>query len=226
MVTGRFQLLPPLSAEEYEALKANVAAVGILQPVIVDEAGEIIDGHHRAQVCEELGIEYPMKVLDELTEDQKYEQAVVLNLGRRHLNSDQKRDLVLRLAGSGRTVRWIAKATGISKSSVHRYLTPAVPDGTTLEEYERVIVAGGERIRSAMLATDTIAEDDAKWLRHASVAEILNLFGEVILAFAPVRDSVVRRHVLGDVLLRNEGPTMARACLGELLDRANGEVIA
>lgn len=125
----RFQLLPPLTADEYEALKANVAAVGILQPVITDERGEILDGHHRAQACDELGIEYPTVVLPGLSDDQKYEQALVLNLGRRHLTTEQKRDLVAKLAETGRAVRWIAKATGIPKSTVHRYLAP-VPHGT------------------------------------------------------------------------------------------------
>jgi ParB-like chromosome segregation protein Spo0J len=125
----RFQLLPPLTTDEYDALKANVAAVGILQPVVTDEHGEILDGHHRAQACDELGVEYPTVVLPGLSDDQKYEQALVLNLGRRHLTADQKRDLVAKLAETGRSVRWIASATGIPKSTVHRYLAP-VPDGT------------------------------------------------------------------------------------------------
>jgi hypothetical protein len=114
-----------MSDDEYDALKANVAARGVLQPVIVDENGEIIDGHHRAKVCDELGIEYPKHVLDGLDEDEKCEQALILNLGRRHLSTEQKRELVVKLSELGRSVRWISQATGISKSSVHRYLSHA-----------------------------------------------------------------------------------------------------
>jgi ParB-like chromosome segregation protein Spo0J len=126
-----YQLLPPLTHDEYESLKANIATRGVLQPVVVDEADAILDGHHRAQVCNELGIDYPRIVLGGLTELEKVEQALMLNLGRRHLTPEQRRDLVQRLHEDGHSVRWIAKATGISKSTVHRYVTPeAVPDGT------------------------------------------------------------------------------------------------
>ncbi len=125
----KYQLLPPLTADEYESLKQNIKDRGVLQPVVVDEHGDIVDGHHRAQVCDELGIEYPRIVVEGLTEIEKVEQALVLNLGRRHLTQEQRRDLVVKLSGDGHSVRWIAKATGISKSTVGRYLAP-VPDGT------------------------------------------------------------------------------------------------
>jgi ParB-like chromosome segregation protein Spo0J len=58
----RYQFLPPLSAEEYAALKADIAANGVRVPIERDEEGEIIDGFNRAQICEELGIECPANV--------------------------------------------------------------------------------------------------------------------------------------------------------------------
>ena len=51
-----FQVLPPLSAEDYAALKSSIAARGVLVPVDYDEEGNILDGHHRGQICSELGI--------------------------------------------------------------------------------------------------------------------------------------------------------------------------
>ena len=42
--SGPYQLLPPLSAEEYAALKADIAARGVQVPVEVDEAGETLNG--------------------------------------------------------------------------------------------------------------------------------------------------------------------------------------
>jgi ParB-like chromosome segregation protein Spo0J len=125
-----YQVLPPLTDAERESLADNIKARGVLQPVVVDEDGNVIDGHHRAQICVDLGIEYPTTVLAGLSEDDKIEQALVLNLGRRHLTPEQKADLVRRLSADGRTIRWIAKTTGISKSAVQRYLSPGVPDGT------------------------------------------------------------------------------------------------
>ena len=40
-------LLPPLSTDEFNALKADTKANGIRDPICVDENGEILVGHHR-----------------------------------------------------------------------------------------------------------------------------------------------------------------------------------
>ena len=52
MTAERWQLLPPLTDEEYASLKADIAAQGVLVPVVLDAAsGEVIEGHHRLS-CE------------------------------------------------------------------------------------------------------------------------------------------------------------------------------
>lgn len=43
-----YQIMPDLTPEEYEALKADIQANGVLIPVEVDEEGNILDGYHRA----------------------------------------------------------------------------------------------------------------------------------------------------------------------------------
>jgi ParB-like chromosome segregation protein Spo0J len=47
--TNEYQVLPPLSDEEYQALKEDMAENGMLVPVVQDTAGNIIDGHHRVR---------------------------------------------------------------------------------------------------------------------------------------------------------------------------------
>jgi ParB-like chromosome segregation protein Spo0J len=89
-----YQLLPPLSAEEYAALKADIAANGIRVPVDVDEAGQLLDGHHRAAIAAELGIDYPTRVVAGLTEEAKADYALAVNLTRRQLSQAQKRALI------------------------------------------------------------------------------------------------------------------------------------
>ncbi len=54
--TGPYQLLPPLSAEDYAALEASIIEHGVLVPVEYDEGGNILDGHHRVAICESLGL--------------------------------------------------------------------------------------------------------------------------------------------------------------------------
>lgn len=87
--------MPPLSSDEYEELKADIQARGVLVPVEYDEHGSILDGHHRVQICEELGItEWPRVVRLGLSEAGKLTHARQLNLARRHLDRQQKRELI------------------------------------------------------------------------------------------------------------------------------------
>lgn len=90
-----YQVLPDLSAEDFAALRADIAARGVLVPVEYDENGNILDGHHRVRACEELGLtDWPRFIRKGLSEADKRVHARQLNLARRHLSRDQKRDLI------------------------------------------------------------------------------------------------------------------------------------
>lgn len=87
--------MPDLSAEDFNALKTDIAERGVLVPVEYDEDGNILDGHHRVRACEELGLpDWPRFVRKGLTEVEKRQHARNLNLARRHLNREQKRGLI------------------------------------------------------------------------------------------------------------------------------------
>jgi len=91
----KYQVMPPLTDEEYEALKADIAERGVQVPVEYDEEGNILDGYHRVRACLELGItDWPKIVRRGLTDDQKRAHARKLNLNRRHLTQEQKRQLI------------------------------------------------------------------------------------------------------------------------------------
>ncbi|MCZ7526570.1 MAG: ParB/RepB/Spo0J family partition protein [Acidimicrobiia bacterium] len=125
-----YQYLPPLDEAETEALRSSIETFGVLHPVTTDEAGTILDGHHRARIAGELGIDYPTTVLPGLTHEQKIETALTLNLGRRHLSVEERRALVARLREEGLSVRWISERTGIPRSTVQRDAESGVPGGT------------------------------------------------------------------------------------------------
>lgn len=59
---------PPLSAEDYESLKANIAERGQLDAIVLHK-GKVIDGVHRQRICKELGIEPAYRTDDELAPD-------------------------------------------------------------------------------------------------------------------------------------------------------------
>jgi len=51
--TNKYQVMPPLSDEEYQALKEDIAENGMLVPVVQDTEGNIIDGHYRVRAHQE-----------------------------------------------------------------------------------------------------------------------------------------------------------------------------
>jgi len=83
---SKYQVMPALSQDEYEALKADIAKRGVLIPIEVDEeTGEILDGFHRLRACQELGIDPPVVARQLGSEQARIEHALVLNLLRRQV---------------------------------------------------------------------------------------------------------------------------------------------
>jgi ParB-like chromosome segregation protein Spo0J len=62
---SRYQVFEPLSDEAYAALKRDIEKNGIRVPIEVDEEGESLDGHNRAAIAVDLGIECPKVVQEE-----------------------------------------------------------------------------------------------------------------------------------------------------------------
>lgn len=90
-----FQFLPPLSEEDYEALKADIANRGVQVAVEYDQDGEVLDGHYRLRACKELGItEWPTRYRTFGTDAERRTHARQLNLARRHLTPEQRRQLI------------------------------------------------------------------------------------------------------------------------------------
>lgn len=87
-------IFPPLQPDAYESLKRSIAEIGVQEPVIEDEKGGLIDGRHRRQAAEELGIPCPKIIRLFVSEAEKFELALRLNCQRRQLNRKQKRSLI------------------------------------------------------------------------------------------------------------------------------------
>ena len=83
--------IPALDSFVLAKLRASIEQDGVREPIVEDEFGKIIDGHHRKQIADELGIECPSRTVTGLTEPEKYQLAWTLNLSRRHLSLEQKR---------------------------------------------------------------------------------------------------------------------------------------
>jgi len=86
--------MPPLSPEQYDALKADIMKNGIRLPVVKDQHGRVIDGNNRAAIADELGIHVPVEIITIADDEAAYETALTLNCARRHLTREQIRALI------------------------------------------------------------------------------------------------------------------------------------
>lgn len=121
----QYQLLPELDHDEYRTLKEDITIRGVQVPIEIDDKGNILDGHHRKKICDELGIkDYPSIIRIGFSEDEKRQHVLALNLARRHLSPEQRKQLVARLRKEfGWSTRKIAEAVKVHKDTVRNDLS-------------------------------------------------------------------------------------------------------
>ena len=81
-------LFPLMTAEDFETLKNDIQAHGLREP-IVRYQGAIIDGRHRLQICEQLGIQPHFREFQG-NEIELLPFVLSMNLARRHLTASQR----------------------------------------------------------------------------------------------------------------------------------------
>lgn len=146
-----FQPMPKLSPDQYDALKSEIEANGIVVPIILDQHGRIIDGHNRKQIADELGIVCPSEVRHVVDDAEAENLAVVLNCARRHLSREQVRYIVRneikrcpddsdraiarRVGCSPSTVGSVRKLSNLD-TDIFKYQFRTFPDGTECSRAE------------------------------------------------------------------------------------------
>ncbi|WP_054686072.1 helix-turn-helix domain-containing protein [Rhodothermus marinus] len=78
-----------------------------------------------------------------LTEEEKIEHALALNLVRRHLSREQRQELVARLRQRGLSLRRIAELLGVDVATIYRDLS--IVENATIENPPVVQRADGKR---------------------------------------------------------------------------------
>jgi ParB-like chromosome segregation protein Spo0J len=89
-------LIPPMTKEAFESLMSSIRESGQLEPITINNKGEVLDGHHRLRVCEKLHIEplFEVKVFDNPSHEKLY--IIDVNLQRRQLTDAQRVQLSLK----------------------------------------------------------------------------------------------------------------------------------
>jgi ParB-like chromosome segregation protein Spo0J len=202
--TGKYQLLPDMGPAEFEALRADIAERGVVVPIDIDEAGEIIDGHHRyrAWLALKKNEPPPTIVREGLSDQDKRAFARKNNILRRHLTREQVRAIVA--AQLKDTPQWadnrIAKDIGVDGKTVGDVRTELVST-SEIPKFERLIGADGKerpaKRQQRPSKADQIERDAAEGLKKAlgyDRAAVEALPNDVKLAFFNAgipKDSVI-----------------------------------
>jgi hypothetical protein len=170
-IIDEYQALVPAQPEqEYQSLKQSIKENGFWNshPIVTNENGIILDGHHRWWACRELGIEPRVIIMQFENKLQEKLYVINSNLRRRHLNSFQRIELALRsksilqeiarrneslggkgvrnLTPLGRVDREIGKLAGVSYDSVRKV---ELISNAAQQELLFRLRSGGESINGA-----------------------------------------------------------------------------
>lgn len=122
-------LLPNLSEEEYNALKEDIKLNGIKYPIIKDQNGNIVDGNNRKEICDKLKIDCPEKIIDYKDEKSASMDAFSLNIKRRQLSSEQKKNIAIGLNKLKWTQEEIAGIFGVDRTTISNWLPKVRTNG-------------------------------------------------------------------------------------------------
>jgi plasmid maintenance system antidote protein VapI len=142
-----YQVMPDMAQDEYDALKEDIAERGVMVPIEFDENGNVLDGHHRLKICAELGIDdYPKIVRAGMSESEKWTHARKLNMARRHLTREQRRELIREQIKDTPELsdRQIAKMLGVSNSTVSVIRSDLIENGQVCDSHTSMGADGKE----------------------------------------------------------------------------------
>lgn len=132
------QLFPSLDPVVEAALRHSIRRFGVLVPVCVSggpwKPGALLDGHHRQRIAGEENLPCPEVTVATLNEEEAVAIATTLNQDRRHLEPEQRREVVADLRSNGHSLRAIAGAVGVDDKTVRNDLAQSgaewsAPDG-------------------------------------------------------------------------------------------------
>ena len=153
-------LFPKMSTEEFQALKADIAANGQQELIVVHEH-KILDGRHRYRACQELDIE---PLMTEWAGECGTPAAFVAskNLHRRHLTASQRASIAVSLASSNGSDRKIADHQATDG--------PGEKPGLSLEDTAAVMQVGKRTVEDAKVVMERGTEREKEAVREGKAS--------------------------------------------------------
>lgn len=115
----------PTDSAILRALRASIERFGVLVPIVYDQHGEMIDGHHRKMIADELDLRFIPEVTLTLPDDPDERAQAIIDINdarRQKLTAEQRQDIAKALREQGHSTRAIAAVVGASKSAIDRDL--------------------------------------------------------------------------------------------------------
>lgn len=204
-------LIPPLSREEFEALKENLSTYGCRDRLIIwKDQNILLDGHHRYQICTELGIPFETKEIELPSRADAKIWIIKNQRGRRNLNESQRAmlavtlndiyceqakermgtrtDLGQNLARSevGRSAEKAAKDMGVSHQTVSfakKVSVKGIPNLVKRVESGDIAVSAASKIASLPLEKqEKIMEKVETQIEAGSKPKVVALMREIVLS--------------------------------------------
>lgn len=181
------QLFDALDAATEAALRASIHRFGVLVPVVTDQHGRILDGHHRSRIADDLDVLYRTDVVHVADDAEAEAIARTLNTERRHLTPEQirvRREAVVDLKLAGHTNVAIAKALKMDEKQVRRDLS--VSDVSETELPATVVRSDGKPYPAARPAPEADPEPEHEPEQHPAEVAIFKIRDDLRAKAAPV----------------------------------------
>lgn len=168
--------VPELTAEERVALRESILQYGIMTPVIRSSGpaceGMLVDGFHRTELGEELGVEVPTHYLAFATEAEFRIAQIELNLQRRQLTIGKKIMLGISLEPWERELAKDRMATGVAGGNTRDLIGAKLGmSGTTYERGKRILEQGDPLTVEAFLLGHISVREGLSRLRKTEKRE-------------------------------------------------------
>jgi len=156
-------VLRPLLKEERDALRAALLRDGLLNPLIRDQHGDLLDGYNREDLCAELGID---RVYRTVHTDEPVAWIKSNQKARRNLNREEMRELITEqiMDTPHLSDRAIAKVVGVSDKTVGKVRETVADKASNVVRFE----ANGRAARGKSAKAKSNAEVPHKDLPQPS----------------------------------------------------------
>lgn len=164
---SEYQIMPVLDHATEDALKSSIDRYGVLLPVVVDLEGNILDGHHRVRIADELNRAYPITVVipepagkdDHSAEAEEFKEAVWRQVVAATINFRGQGKITVVTVPPDASPEDIAKTLNLDRRHLGVEDRRGVVAGLRQQGHSLRAIAGAVGVSEAQIRKDITAEE-------------------------------------------------------------------